>query len=131
MACIFFVARYKMQKDFYNCDEWATQQPWSNGKIGLNGISYHAINQWQVASPQPPHLAAICIWEGAAGFYHDFTRHGGILCTMTGNWFPRQVKSVQYGLGKRGYRSRVVADLRLGANRREFGKDVYAHPLIS
>jgi predicted acyl esterase len=38
-------------------------QPWSNGKVGLNGISYYAMNQWQVAALQPPHLAAICIWE--------------------------------------------------------------------
>ncbi|HEX4990471.1 MAG TPA: CocE/NonD family hydrolase, partial [Candidatus Binatia bacterium] len=33
-------------KDFYNCIEWAGIQPWSNGKVGLNGISYYAINQW-------------------------------------------------------------------------------------
>ena len=32
-------------KDFYNCIEWAGIQPWSNGKVGLNGISYYAINQ--------------------------------------------------------------------------------------
>ena len=30
----------------------------------LNGISYYAINQWQVASLQPPHLKAMCIWGG-------------------------------------------------------------------
>src|ERR1700723_2189603 len=33
-------------------------------QVGLNGISYYAINQWQVASLQPKHLAAICLWEG-------------------------------------------------------------------
>ncbi|MGA2992750.1 MAG: CocE/NonD family hydrolase [Candidatus Korobacteraceae bacterium] len=37
-------------KDFYNCIEWAAAQSWSNGKIGLNGISYYAMNQWYVAS---------------------------------------------------------------------------------
>ena len=31
-------------KDFYNCIEWAGVQPWSSGKVGLNGISYYAIN---------------------------------------------------------------------------------------
>jgi putative CocE/NonD family hydrolase len=36
-------------KDFYNCIEWAAAQSWSNGKIGLNGISYYAMNQWYVA----------------------------------------------------------------------------------
>ena len=39
-------------------------QPWSNGKVGLNGISYYAMNQWQVAALQPPHLAAMCVVGG-------------------------------------------------------------------
>jgi len=43
-------------KDFYDCIEWAGVQPWSNGKVGLNGISYYGINQWHVATLQPPHL---------------------------------------------------------------------------
>ena len=50
-------------KDFYDCIEWAGVQPWSNGKVGLNGISYYGINAWHVASLQPPHLAAMCVWE--------------------------------------------------------------------
>ena len=45
-------------KDFYNCIEWAGVQPWSSGKVGLNGISYYAINQWHVARLKPPHLAS-------------------------------------------------------------------------
>jgi predicted acyl esterase len=31
-------------RDFYNAIEWAARQPWSNGKVGLAGISYNAIN---------------------------------------------------------------------------------------
>ncbi len=33
------------QKDFYYCIEWAATQPWSTGKVGLNGISYFGSNQ--------------------------------------------------------------------------------------
>ena len=58
-------------KDFYHSIEWAAEQPWSSGKVGLNGISYYGMNQWQVSSLQPPHLTAICIWEGAADYYRD------------------------------------------------------------
>jgi uncharacterized protein len=128
-------------KDLYNCIEWAANQPWSNGKIGLNGISYYGMNQWQAASLQPPHLAAMCIWEGAADFYRDMGWHGGILCTFAKNWSEMQVTSVQHGVGKRGYRSRVVADWvsgpetltpeELGANRRDFGQDVSSHPFAT
>ena len=53
-------------QDLYQCIEWAGVQPWSSGKVGLNGISYYAINQWHAASLQPLHLAAMCVWEGAA-----------------------------------------------------------------
>ena len=126
-------------KDFYDCIEWAAEQPWSNGKIGLNGISYYAMNQWQVAALQPPHLTAMCIWEGAADFYRDLSHHGGILCTFGRTWFPSQVITVQHGQGTRGLRSAMNGDWisgpatlseeELGANRREFYDDCYNNPL--
>jgi predicted acyl esterase len=126
-------------KDFYDCIEWAAAQPWSNGKVGLNGISYYAINQWHVASLQPPHLAAMCIWEGAADWYRDMTHHGGILCTFWENWYDMQVKTVQYGAGERGRRSRVhgglvcgpetLSEAELARNRGDLGGDIRAHPL--
>jgi len=46
-------------------------QPWSNGKVGLSGVSYLAISQWFVASHQPPHLAAINPWEGFSDMYRE------------------------------------------------------------
>jgi predicted acyl esterase len=126
-------------RDFYECIEWAGVQPWSSGKVGLNGISYYGINQWQVASLKPPHLAAMCIWEGAADWYRDMTHHGGILSTFWANWYDMQVKSVQYGLGERGPVSRAngalvcgdetLTDRQLQAQRCEFGDEVLAHPL--
>ena len=126
-------------QDFYLCIEWAGVQPWSSGKVGLNGISYYGINQWHVASLQPPHLAAMCIWEGAADWYRDMTHHGGILSTFWANWYDMQVRTVQYGLGERGPRSRVtgarvcgdetLSDRELQKNRCDFGDDILAHPL--
>jgi predicted acyl esterase len=126
-------------KDFYDCIEWAGVQPWSNGKVGLNGISYYGINQWHVASLQPPHLAAMCIWEGAADWYRDMTHHGGILSTFWENWYDMQVKTVQYGAGERGKRSRVTSDFvcgpetlsenELARNRTDFGAQIVAHPM--
>ena len=47
-------------RDLYDCVEWAGTQAWSNGKVGINGISYYAMNQWQVGELRPPHLAALC-----------------------------------------------------------------------
>ncbi len=96
--------------DFYHCIDWAGTQPWSNGKVGINGISYYAMNQWQVGALQPPHLAALCIWEGASDYYRDLSRHGGILCDFLNSWYNRQVLSVQYGVGDNGARNPVTGD---------------------
>ncbi|HEX2216704.1 MAG TPA: CocE/NonD family hydrolase [Xanthobacteraceae bacterium] len=98
-------------RDLYDCIEWAAAQPWSNGKVGLNGISYYAMNQWRVAGLQPPHLAAICVWEGYADRYRDATHHGGILSTFARNFQGRQVFRVQHGVGERGPRNPVTGDL--------------------
>jgi len=126
-------------KDFHDCIEWAGTQPWSNGKVGLNGISYYAMNQWQVATLQPPHLAAMCVWEGSADFYRDVYRHGGIVNMMPLRWYPRQVASVQHGVGERGRRSVVTGELVAGPptlsddelrqNRNDLEASVLAHPL--
>ena len=125
--------------DFVSCIEWAGQQGWSNGKVGLSGVSYFGINQWLVASRQPKHLSAMCIWEGAADWYRDMTHHGGILSTFWDNWYDMQVKTVQYGLGERGPKSPAtgawvcgdvtMSDSELAANRCQFGQDILSHPL--
>lgn len=125
--------------DFVLCIEWAGVQSWSNGKVGLNGVSYYGINQWQVASRQPKHLAAMCIWEGAADWYRDMTHHGGILSTFWANWSDMQVKTVQYGLGGRGPKSVVTGELVCGdenlpedemaKNRCDFGDEIRSQPL--
>ena len=87
-------------QDLAQCVEWAGVQPWSNGKVGLNGISYYAENQWQCAALQPKHLAAICLWEGAADFYRDMAHHGGIFCNgFTKGWSENQVYTLQHGRG--------------------------------
>ena len=126
-------------QDLYECIEWAAAQPWSTGKIGLNGISYYAMNQWHVAALHPPHLAAMCVWEGAADFYRDGTHHGGILSSFWENWYGKQVTVVQHGVGERGPRSPVtgepvagpetLTDAELPAARVPFGDQIRSHPL--
>jgi predicted acyl esterase len=101
-------------RDFVECIEWAAAQPWSNGKVGLAGISYYAANQWRVAAQKPPHLAAICAWEGYADRYRDSSHHGGIVSTFQKNWQAMQVMTVQHGVGERGRKSRVTGELVCG-----------------
>lgn len=62
----------------YDLVEWAGTQPWSNGKVGLSGVSYLTVSQWNIAATNPPHLAAINPWEGWSDTYREVVRHGGI-----------------------------------------------------
>src|SRR5208283_87166 len=114
-------------RDYYEAIEWAAVQSWCNGKVGLCGISYYAINQWLVASLQPPHLTAMIPWEGAADAYRDQARHGGILSNLFFElWYPRQVLAVQHGnpstaidpwLGERASGPEELGEQELAANR--------------
>ncbi len=97
-------------QDIYQCVEWAGTQPWSNGKVGIHGISYYSMNQWQVGELNPPHLAALCVWEGASDYYRELCRHGGILSDFFNSWWPRQVVSMQHGVGTRGAKSVVTGE---------------------
>ncbi|MDB5866302.1 MAG: peptidase [Betaproteobacteria bacterium] len=86
-------------QDLYQCIEWAGTQAWSNGRVGMLGISYYASNQWRVAGLHPPHLAAIIPWEGQNDRYRDSGYHGGILCEFQKLWAKHQVVNIQYGRG--------------------------------
>jgi len=65
-------------KDFHEAITWAGTQTWSNGNVGLNGVSYLAATQWLGASLNPPHLKAMIPWEGFNDFYREHVIHGGM-----------------------------------------------------
>ncbi|HEY2043635.1 MAG TPA: CocE/NonD family hydrolase [Jatrophihabitans sp.] len=124
-------------RDFYECIEWIAAQPWSNGRVGLAGISYYAKNQWQVAALRPPHLSAICPWEGANDYYREMTHHGGIHNAFLPDWY-RRMSTIQHGLGSRGFRNPEsgllasgdtdLSDDELSANRSDLADEIIAHP---
>lgn len=127
-------------EDFAICIDWSGVQPWSNGKVGLNGISYYGMNQWQVASLQPKHLAAMCVWEGAADFYRDLGHHGGIASRFPSVWYNSAVVPRQHGKGANGYKSAIngewisgpetLTEEELADSRTDYGADILAHPLV-
>ena len=127
-------------KDIALCVDWAGAQPWSNGKVGLHGISYYSMNQWQAAPLKPKHLAALAIWEGSSDYYRELCRHGGILSDFYSSWYPRQVTAVQHGVGDKGYKSAVTGEPvagpptmpeeQLKKNRADCDGDALRHRLI-
>jgi uncharacterized protein len=87
-------------EDYATLITWAARQPWSTGKVGLTGTSYHAINQWLVAARQPEGLAAILPWEGAFDYYREIAFSGGIPNIAAWKfWWDHQVVTDQHGNG--------------------------------
>jgi predicted acyl esterase len=119
--------------------EWAGVQPWSNGKVGMVGISYYSVMQWRIAERHPRYLAAIIPWEGFNDFYRDYLRHGGILSDFAKRWAAIQSTTVQYGVGERALRNPVtgvsvagpvtLAPDELARNSRDTWKEAAKRPL--
>jgi predicted acyl esterase len=65
-------------EDYFDAVEWVAAQPWCNGRVGLLGASYAATNQWNVATLQPPSLAAMIPFASDADGYRDLAFPGGI-----------------------------------------------------
>ena len=70
------------RQDGYDMIEWIADQPWSNGNVGMWGISYGAVVTWQIAGMAPPHLKAVIIRSGTEDPYYDWTYPGGSPRTM-------------------------------------------------
>ena len=56
--------------DGYDTVEWAAEQPWSNGRVGVYGSSYHGVTALQTVVADPPHLEAALAYLTGAN-YHD------------------------------------------------------------
>jgi predicted acyl esterase len=84
--------------DLANLIEWAAVQEWSNGNVGMIGVSALAYVQYYAASRQPaaPHLKAIIPWEGFSDAFGDFLFWGGIPETN----FSRSLTPFKAGLQK-------------------------------
>jgi uncharacterized protein len=65
------------QKDVADVIEWAAEQAWCDGNVGMVGMSYFAAIQYLAASQQPPHLKAIFPYLGFTDLYRHFAYHGG------------------------------------------------------
>jgi putative CocE/NonD family hydrolase len=69
--------------DHYDVIEWITKQPWSDGKVGMIGISGYAGEQWRAAAQGHPALKAIFPYDACSAYggmfgFRDFVP-GGVL----------------------------------------------------
>lgn len=64
------------RQDGYDMVEWAAAQPWSNGNVGMWGMSYGAVVSLQIAAAAPPHLKCIIARSGSDDPYTEWTNTG-------------------------------------------------------
>jgi len=84
-------------EDCADAIEWLGRLPWSNGRVGMTGVSYLAGIQYLVAPLRPGPLAALNPWEGFSDWYREFAYHGGILET---SFLPRACDNIQWSLNR-------------------------------
>jgi putative CocE/NonD family hydrolase len=63
--------------DGYDTIEWAAKQPWSTGKVGLQGGSYLGHVQWRAATQSPPSLVTMFPAVASTSIYRNWLTHGG------------------------------------------------------
>jgi len=68
--------------------DWLSKQPWSNGNVGMYGISYSAFNSlWMAAAIKPPALKAIFLRAGTDKRYTDDVHYpGGTMVMVNHAW---------------------------------------------
>ncbi|HEY2782420.1 MAG TPA: CocE/NonD family hydrolase [Steroidobacteraceae bacterium] len=63
--------------DGYDTVEWIAKQPWSNGRVGTDGVSYLGAVQWLAARERPPHLKCIAPTAPSGEYFEELPYIGG------------------------------------------------------
>jgi uncharacterized protein len=69
-------------KDGYDTIEWIAKQPWSNGKVGMTGLSYLAAVQQAAAAAGAVHLSSMFHIQAPLSYYQNGVRRGGAFVQM-------------------------------------------------
>ncbi len=59
-------------------ENWIVKQPWSNGKVGIEGYSWPGLMGFLTATTQPPSLRAVCVGGLIDDFYRGIGYPGGV-----------------------------------------------------
>jgi uncharacterized protein len=86
--CVYEQFGYRNACDYCDAIEWAAEQPWSSGKVGLFGASFYAMTQYLAAQFHPKGLAAMIPICGDYDSYRDYVYSGGGLFNRADNLSP-------------------------------------------
>ncbi|PIF46299.1 hypothetical protein CLU96_3329 [Chryseobacterium sp. 52] len=72
-------------QDIYEVIDWVSQQPWSNGKVGMIGGSYLGFSQWAAVKKLHPALKTI-VPQVAVGIGIDYPAQNNIFMSYMLQW---------------------------------------------
>jgi predicted acyl esterase len=98
------------RRDSYDLVEWAAEQSWSNGNVGMVGISYFAMTQLAAAVEQPPHLKAVFPVAVTTDLFEAAYHHGLFSSTFVTPFLF--MVGMTAGHGNELWRSKIVAAAR-------------------
>jgi predicted acyl esterase len=94
------------RRDMHDLVEWAAAQPWSDGNVGMVGISYFAMTQLEAAVERPPHLKAIFPVAVTADLYDAASHHGLVNASFVTPFLA--MVGLTSGVNDRFWRSKLV-----------------------
>jgi predicted acyl esterase len=59
-------------------ENWIVKQPWSNGRVGIEGYSWPGLMGFLTATTNPPSLKAVCVGGLIDDFYRGICYVGGV-----------------------------------------------------
>jgi predicted acyl esterase len=80
--------------------DWAARQSWSNGRVGMYGLSFPGTSQLVTAAfSHSGHLKAIAPWASFPDFYRDLAYPGGVFDSFVPLWIVigREFVAIQGG----------------------------------
>jgi uncharacterized protein len=95
------------RRDLYDLVEWAAEQPWCDGNVGMIGISYFAMTQLEAAVERPPHLKAIFPVAVTNDLYEAAMHHGLFNSSFITPWLA--LVGMTAGRGDELWRGKLIS----------------------
>jgi len=130
---------FQEEQDGYDTVEWLAAQPFSNGRVGMMGVSYLGTVQWLAAKAHPSHLVCMAPTAPAGQYLNELPFDGGAFeHAWALNWINGVSGRISQGPNLAGldmaavlaHRPLLTADSAMG---RPMGlyRDFLTHPLMT
>lgn len=130
---------FQEEQDGYDTIEWLAAQPFSNGRVGMMGVSYLGTVQWLAAKAHPPHLVCMAPTAPAGRYVEELPFEGGAFMHQWAlQWINDVSGRISQGPNLAGrdmdavlaHRPLLTADSALGRPMRLY-REFLTHPLMN